>query len=31
VATVAVAGNRGGRQQSITSGSTLILHEIITA
>jgi hypothetical protein len=29
VAAVA-AGNRGGRQQSTTSGSTSILHEIIT-
>ena len=29
-ATEAAAGNRGGRQQSTTSGSTSILHEIIT-
>jgi len=29
-ATVAVAGNREGRQQSTTSSSTLILHDIIT-
>ena len=30
VATEVAAGNRGGRQQSTTSGSTSILHEIIT-
>ena len=30
VASAAAAGNRGDRQQSTTSGSTLILHEIIT-
>ena len=29
-AAAAAAGNRGGRQQSTTSGSTSILHEIIT-
>jgi hypothetical protein len=29
-AAAAAAGNRGGRQHSTTSGSTLILHEIIT-
>jgi hypothetical protein len=30
VAIVAVAGNKRGRQQSAATGSTLILHEIIT-
>ena len=29
-AAAAAAGNRGGRQHSTTSGSTSILHEIIT-
>jgi hypothetical protein len=28
--TVTAAGSRGGRQQSATSGSTSILHGIIT-
>jgi hypothetical protein len=27
---VAAAGNRGGRQHSTPSGSTSILHEIVT-